>query len=152
RFPTALAVVALTLLAFLFGRFAFGDKAGLYAGAAIAFCVGVFLFTRVMIPEAILSLWLLSAHYFFLRAFFGETRRKRWYYGSYVAMALAVFTKGIIGVVFVAGPVGLFILITRSWGELRTMRLLSGSRLFLVIAAPWHILAGLRNERFFWFY
>jgi hypothetical protein len=152
RFPTALAVVLLTLTVFVFGRFAFGEKAGLYAGTAIASCIGVFLFTRFMIPEAILTLWLVSAHYCFARAFFGDARAKRWYYGCYVAMALAVLTKGLIGMVFVAGPVGLFILLTRKWGELRVMRLVTGSLLFLAIAAPWHIIAGIRNEHFFWFY
>jgi Dolichyl-phosphate-mannose-protein mannosyltransferase len=152
RFPTALAVVLLTLMTYLFGLFAFGEKAGLYAGVAIAFCIGVFLFTRFMIPEAILALWLLSAHYCFMRAFFGDSSDKRWYYGCYAAMALAVLTKGLIGIVFIAGPAGLFILLTRSWGELKKMRLLSGIVLFLLVAAPWHILAGLRNDHFFWFY
>jgi hypothetical protein len=27
-----------------------------------------------------------------------------------------------------------------------------GNLLFLAIAAPWHIMAGMRNEHFFWFY
>ena len=32
------------------------------------------------------------------------------------------------------------------------LRLGAGSILFLLIAAPWRLLAGLNNDRFFWFY
>ena len=39
-----------------FGRWAFGGAAGLYAGVVLATCVGVFLFTRVLIPDVILTL------------------------------------------------------------------------------------------------
>jgi len=152
RFPTALAVILLAAMAYLFGRWAYSEKAGLYAAMILVSCVGVFLFTRIMIPEAFLALFFTIAHFCFLRAFFGAGREKRFYYGFYAAMALAVLTKGLIGVVFVAGPAGCFLLLTGRLSELRHLRLLSGSALFLAIAAPWHLLAGWRNEHFFWFY
>ena len=153
KFPITLAIVALAFAAYRFGRWAYSEKAGLYAAAILASCVGMFLFTRVMIPEAILTLWFTLAHYCFLRGFFGEGREKRWYYGLYAAIALCVLTKGLIGIIFVAGPIGLFLLLTRSlFSEIRHLRLGAGALLFLLIAAPWHLLAGLRNDRFFWFY
>lgn len=152
RFPTVLAILLLAFVAYRFGRWAYSEKAGLYAAAALVSCVGMFLFTRVMIPEAILTLWSTAAHYCFLRGFFGEGNSKRWYYGLYAAIAMAVLTKGLIGIAFVAGPIGLFLLLTRNLGEIRHLRLFTGALLFLAIAAPWHLLAGLRNDHFFWFY
>lgn len=153
RLPIVVGILLLVFVAYLFGRWAYSERAGLYAAAALASCVGMFLFTRVMIPEAILTLWFTLAHYCFLRGFFGEGTQKRWYYGLYAAIALAVLTKGLIGIAFIAGPIGLFLLLTRSLlTEIRHLRLLTGSLLFLAIAAPWHLLAGFRNERFFWFY
>jgi 4-amino-4-deoxy-L-arabinose transferase-like glycosyltransferase len=152
RFPTVLAILLLAFAAYRFGRWAYSEKAGLYAAATLVSCVGMFLFTRVMIPEAILTLWFTAAHYCFLRGFFGEGNAKRWYYGLYAAIALAVLTKGLIGIAFVAGPIGLFLLLTRNLGEIRHLRLFTGALLFLAIAAPWHLLAGFRNDRFFWFY
>ena len=153
RFPIVVGILLLILVAYGFGSWAYSQTAGLYAAATLATCVGMFLFTRVMIPEAILTLWFTLAHFCFLRGFFGEGDQKRWYYGLYAAIALAVLTKGLIGIVFIAGPIGLFLLLTRSlFSELRHLRLLTGSLLFLAIAAPWHLLAGFRNERFFWFY
>ncbi|MDX2031258.1 MAG: glycosyltransferase family 39 protein [Blastocatellia bacterium] len=153
RFPIVLAIVLLSLTAWHFGRWAWSERAGLHAAAILASCVGMFLFTRIMIPEAILTLWFLLAHYGFLRGFFGEEREKRWYYVMYAAIGLCVLTKGLIGIVFVAGPIGIFLLLTRTlWSEWRHLRLPTGALLLLAIAAPWHLLAGMRNERFFWFY
>jgi len=153
RFPIVVGILLLVLVAYWFGCWAYSQTAGLYVAATLATCVGMFLFTRVMIPEAILTLWFTLAHFCFLRGFFGEGNEKRWYYGLYAAIALAVLTKGLIGIAFIAGPIGLFLLLTRSLlTELLHLRLLTGSLLFLAITAPWHLLAGFRNERFFWFY
>ncbi|MCG3162431.1 MAG: Undecaprenyl phosphate-alpha-4-amino-4-deoxy-L-arabinose arabinosyl transferase [Acidobacteria bacterium] len=153
RFPIVLAIALLAFVAYRFGRWAYSERAGLYAAAILASCVGMFLFTRVMIPEALLTLWFTLAHYCFLRGFFGEGKEKRWYYGLYAAIALCVLTKGLIGIVFVAGPIGLFLLLTRTLlSEISHLRLGAGALLFLAIAAPWHLLAGFRNDRFFWFY
>lgn len=152
RFPTALAIVLLAWMAYVFGRWAYAEKAGLYAAAILVSCVGMFLFTRFMIPEALLTFFFTVAHFCFLRAFFGEGKEKRFYYGFYAAMALAVLTKGLIGIAFVAGPPFLFLLLTDSLAELKRLRLFSGSVFFLAIAAPWHLLAGFRNDHFFWFY
>lgn len=153
RFPIVVAVLLLALAAYHFGRWAYSERAGLYAAAILASCVGMFLFTRTMIPEALLSLWFTLAHFCFLRGFFGAGKEKRWYYGVYVAGALCVLTKGLIGIAFIAGPIGLFLLLTRTLlSELKHLRLPTGTLLFLVIAAPWHLLAGTRNDHFFWFY
>ena len=152
RFPTVVAIVLLGWMAYAFGRWAYSQKAGLYAAAVLVSCCGMFLFTRVMIPEALLTLLFTIAHFCFLRAFFGTGSSTRFYYGFYAATALAVLTKGLIGIVFTVGPAFLFLLLTGNLSAWRQLRLLSGCALFLAIVAPWHLLAGFRNEHFFWFY
>lgn len=152
RLPTMLAVVLLVGVTYLFGRWFSSEKVGLYAGAVMGFSAGVFLFTRTMIPEALLTLLLTVGHLCFLRAFFGVGKQKRFYYGFYVAAALAVLTKGLIGIIFAVVPAFLFLLLTGSLSQWRELRLCSGFALFLAIAAPWHLLAGFRNDHFFWYY
>src|SRR5438874_8832009 len=49
RLPLALAVIALCWLTTRFGAWAFGRKAGFYAGLTLATSVGLFLFTRIQI-------------------------------------------------------------------------------------------------------
>ena len=56
-------MLGLAWLAWLWARRAWGDRAGLYAGLAVLTSIGPFLFTRFIIPEAELSLFLLIALY-----------------------------------------------------------------------------------------
>ena len=56
RIPLALAAIALCWVTACFGRWAFSARAGLYAGLGLASCVGLFLFTRVRIPDVALTL------------------------------------------------------------------------------------------------
>jgi len=75
-----------------------------------------------------------------------------------VACALNTLTKGLIGLVFPFAAIGLHLLLTGNLQLLRKLRLFSSTLVFLVIAAPWHILAALRNpdqgaiRGFLWFY
>lgn len=152
RFPIVMAILVLAGVTYYFGRWAYSQKAGLYAATILVSCIGMFLFTRIMIPEAILTLWFTVAHLCFLRAFFGTGKEKRFYYGFYGAMALAVLTKGLIGIVLIASPAFFFLLLTKNFAIWQELRLFSGTLVFLAIAAPWHLLAGWQNENFFWFY
>jgi 4-amino-4-deoxy-L-arabinose transferase-like glycosyltransferase len=157
--PQALTVLGLALLGYGWGRRAFGERAGLYAGVFLLTSVGVFLFTRVFIPDALLSLLLAFALYAMLRVLSpGETRARLWAHGLWGTLALAVLTKGFVSLVFFFGAAVVFLIASgqgRRWREIFTF---SGILLAFAIAAPWHILAGLRNKGgadghgFFWFY
>src|SRR6266550_1104571 len=74
RLPLALAVIALCWLTARFGAWAFGRPAGFYAGLSLATCVGLFLFTRIQIPDAILTLAITLALWSFLRALEEDSR------------------------------------------------------------------------------
>ncbi len=157
RLPMVLSVMLLGVLAFCWGRRAFGERTGIYAGLFVYACAGVYLFTRVLIPDVLLSLLIAAAMYFFLTALEPEAAPWRWYAG-YAMMALGVLTKGLVALVFPCGTAFFFLLVTGEWRRWREFRPISGLALFLAIAAPWHILAGLRNPGttehpgFFWFY
>jgi len=75
----------------------------------------------------------------------------RWYAG-YACMALAVLTKGLLAIVVVGLALLVYVAISGEWRRWGEFRLFTGTLLFLAIAAPWHILAGIRNPHFFWFY
>jgi 4-amino-4-deoxy-L-arabinose transferase-like glycosyltransferase len=157
RLPMVLSVMLLGLLALCWGRRAFGERTGIYAGLFVYTCAGVYLFTRVLIPDVLLSLLIAAAMYFFVTAL--EPGSAAWYwYAGYAMMALGVLTKGLIALVFPCGAAFFFLLATGEWRRWREFRLFSGLALFLAIAAPWHILAALRNpgtadhHGFLWFY
>ena len=151
RLPTALSVLLLAWLGFIWGRHAFSERTGAYAGLFVLTCAGVYLFTRIFIPDVLLSLLIAASLYFLLTALEFSAAAWRWYAG-YGCVALAVLTKGLVALVFVGMPAVIYLAITGEWRRWREFRLLSGLALFLAVAAPWHILAGLRNRGFFWFY
>ena len=186
--PLALTVLALALLGRHWGRRAFDDSAfpdkafpggaerksslgpeartvreasstaGFYSALFALTSAGVFLFTRIFIPDALLSLLLALALYAALRALEPASNSHLWAGALSLALAAAVLTKGLVALVLLLGALALYLPLA---GELRLWRRLHpalGSGLLLAVAAPWHILAGLRNRHgagghgFFWFY
>jgi len=141
--PNSLAILGLTWLAWLWARRAWGARAGLYAGLAVLTSVGPFLFTRFIIPEAELSFFLLVALYALITGL--EDDRPNLFYWAYACVALATLTKGLIAPVFFIGAAVPYLLLTGQWRRWRVLKPFSGTLLFLLIAAPWHILCGLAN-------
>ena len=157
--PEAIGVLLLALLGFHWSRQAYGERAAFYTGIFTLTSAGVFLFTRIYIPEVLLSLFIATALYCFLRLYGSEVNRPNLYaYAMWAALALAVLTKGLVALVFFFGAAGLYLILTKGWRDIGRMKPVSGLLLFLAIAAPWHILAGLRNtggmngHGFLWFY
>jgi 4-amino-4-deoxy-L-arabinose transferase-like glycosyltransferase len=157
--PEAIGVLLLALLGFHWSRRAYGERAAFYTGIFTLTSAGVFLFTRIYIPEVLLSLFIATALYCFLRLYEPEVSRPNLYaYTMWAALAFAVLTKGLVALVFFFGAAGLYLILTKAWRDIGKTKPLSGLLLFFAIAAPWHILAGLRNtggmngNGFFWFY
>ena len=151
RLPTALAVVALTFVTVKIGKLLFGFRAGLFAGVALATSIGIFLFTRIILPDVVFTLMLSLIFYCFLR-WEKEGRKISWMMWMYVFTALAVMAKGLIGVAFPAGILFFTLALSARWQDIWRLISFKGIVLFLAIAAPWHILIGMRNQGFFWFY
>ncbi|HEY6401091.1 MAG TPA: glycosyltransferase family 39 protein, partial [Blastocatellia bacterium] len=122
RFPLAIGAMLLVGAVYYFGRWMGGGKAGFYSGLAMCTGLGVYLFTRIMIPEVIIAFFLTVAFYFFLKVYLGELDA-RWVYVFYACMGAAVLTKGLIGLVFPCGALFVFVLMTRGWRQVLKMRL-----------------------------
>src|SRR6201993_2830965 len=77
RLPMAISVLLLGVLALVWSRRAFGERAGIYAALFAYTAAGVFLFTRILIPDVLLSVLIAASLYFFLTALEpeGETWR-----------------------------------------------------------------------------
>ena len=171
RIPVAFAAVVLAWVVYRYGRWAFEERAGYYAGLVIATCVGLFLFTRIQIPDVMLTLSTCLAYWAFQRATDPqETHPERWAAVLAASLGVGVMLKGLIALVVPGGGIFVYLLLTGqqfSREVWRRLHLLSGALIFLAIAAPWHILATLRMppylnftmhsgpgeyHGFFWFY
>jgi hypothetical protein len=153
RLPVALSAIGLAWITFAFGRWAFGRKAGMYAGLAVSTCAGLFLFTRILIPDVMLTATVALAMWAFLRALDEAEPHPRWWaFLLAVSLGVGLLLKSMVGLVFpvAAGLIYLFLTSQlRSPKVWKRLRPVSGACIVLLIAAPWHILAALRNPPYF---
>ena len=153
RIPLALSAILLCWVTARFGTWAFGWRAGLYSGIVLSTCAGLFLFTRILIPDVMLTLAITVALWSLMRTLDEQEQKPaRWAYLMWAAAAVGLLLKGLIAAVFPAAAGILYLAITRQLSRRHTWRKLrpiSGLLLFLAIAAPWHILATLRNPPYF---
>jgi 4-amino-4-deoxy-L-arabinose transferase-like glycosyltransferase len=153
RVPIALSGILLCWLVARMAGWTLGADAGLYAGLSLATCAGLWLFTRVLIPDVVLTLSIAFALWSFVRALDeSETRWRLWALASWAAVGTGMLLKGLIAAVFPIATALLYLLLTGLWRERRTWRRLSilpGFSVMLTIAAPWHWLATLRNPPYF---
>jgi hypothetical protein len=155
RIPVALSAIALCWTTAAFGLWAFGKRAGLYAGLCMSTCIGLFLFTRILLPDAMLTFSIALALWALLRVLDEEEQHpKAWAALMAVCLAIGLLLKSLIGVVFPIGAALIYLFITRQLFLARTwkrIRPFSGLLIILLIAAPWHILATIRNPPYFSF-
>ena len=171
RLPLALINIALCWITAGFGRWAFGQRAGIYAGIILATCVGMFLFTRILIPDAALTLTIAVALWAFLRLQEGLAAEARgWFFLLYASLGCGLLLKGLIAAIFPLFIIVIYLVVTRQLGSRevwRNLRPFRGLLVVLLVAAPWHLMAVLRNpphfdwtmhsaageyHGFFWFY
>ena len=155
RIPMALSALALCWVTAAFGIWAFGKRAGFYAGLCISTCVGLFLFTRVLIPDVMLTFTTALAMWAFLRAIDADEPRLRlWAFLFAASLGAGLLLKSLIAIVFPVGAAIVYLLLTRqlfSWQVWKRLHLFTGTLIILLIAVPWHIIAMLRNPPYFVF-
>jgi 4-amino-4-deoxy-L-arabinose transferase-like glycosyltransferase len=155
RIPVALSAIALAWVTTAFGMWSFGKRAGFYAGLCMSTCVGIFLFTRVLFPDVMLTFTVTLAMWALLRALDEEERRPLlWALLLAASLGIGLLLKSLIGVVFPVAAAVIYLLITRQLLSARTWKRLHpflSIAVILIIAAPWHILATIRNPPYFSF-
>ncbi len=153
RIPISLCTVLLCWVTACFAGWAFGRRVGMYAGLTMATSIGLFLFTRILIPDVMLTLTIAIALWGLLRVLEeGEAHPTLWAMGMWAAIGTGLLLKGLIAAAFpvAAGLIYLGLtgqlLVRRTWQRIRPF---VGMLLLLLIAAPWHVLATLRNPPYF---
>src|SRR5438309_244288 len=142
------------LLVFWAGRRLFAPPAAL-CGAAVAAGSTLYVVVGHILTLDMALTFFMSASVFAFAVAQGdaeESRRRRWMLVAWASAALAVMTKGLVGIVLPAGAVAAYVVLHRDWGLLPRLYLIRGGLLFLAIVAPWFILVSLANPEFFRFF
>ncbi len=142
------------LMVYLGGLKLYGRSSGILACLILATCALYFSMAHFVIPDTPLTVWLTGCLLLFLVGTRTppEQGRRYYFWGMFACAALATLTKGLIGAVLPGLIIFVWLTMTNQWRQLKTYYLFSGILVFLLIAAPWHILVQLQNPEFFHFY
>ena len=77
-----------------------------------------------------------------------ERGRHRWMLAAWAALALAVLSKGLIGLVLPGAALAVFILLQRDWRLLGRLHLASGLTLYFALTVPWFVAVSIANPEF----
>ena len=102
-----------------------------------------------------LTLWTTATFFALLLAESAASQarvQRAWMLVAWAAMALAVLSKGLVGIVFAGAAVFFVMVFSRSVSVLGRMRWGWGIAIFLAIATPWFILVSRANPEFAHFF
>ena len=143
------------LLMYFAGARLYGNRAGLYTGMVLASSVLYAAMGHILTLDMGLAFFLTVAFAGLLIALDPRADAKTnrfWMHVAAAGCALAVLSKGLIGIVLPGAVVVLYMLVKRDFGILRRLHLATGTVLFLAISAPWFIAVSAANPEFAWFF
>ena len=154
RLWPALCALFGCLAVYVAGRRLYGRRSGLIASVVLATNLLYYGLGRAIVLDMPVTALLTGALFSFLIGMHEVPglRRRLFLWSFYAFSALAVLTKGLIGVFIPGMVIVAWIMVLGEWRVLKTMYLPTGLALFLLIAAPWHFMVMRANPEFFHFY
>jgi 4-amino-4-deoxy-L-arabinose transferase-like glycosyltransferase len=148
RLWTGLCGIGGVLLTAYTGTRVFGRRIGFYAGLVLASCFYWVACSQIDSLDMGLSGMMtivLCALLLAQRDGAGAQHTRNWMLVCWGAMGLAVLSKGLIGLMLPGGILVAYTLLTLQWRLWSRLHLVKGLLVFLLVAAPWFILVGMRN-------
>ena len=146
RLPAALAGLGCVILTWRLGCTIYGERAGFLAGLILATTIEFMILSRVVQYDIPFTFFVTLSLFCFVHAVMDEDKRRLYFLGFYAAAALAVLTKGPIGLVLPGLVISVYLVSTSRYTLLREMQLLPGIILFFAIVTPWFVLMERANE------
>jgi 4-amino-4-deoxy-L-arabinose transferase-like glycosyltransferase len=139
RLAIALGAILLIATAFALGRLLYSTEAGLYAALALAIAPRFLMFSRRIMIDVYMAMWMAAALLFFALAEARPNERKRYLILMYVAVGLGVLTKGPAAALLPALAVILYLALHRELRRWREMMLPLGALIVAAIVSPWYL-------------
>ncbi len=152
RLFVALCTWGCVLIVYFIGRRFRDTRTGLYAAGVLSTFLFHYLIGKINILDMPLTFFVCLAIWMGYLYLSGEPKRRGWIYGCYVACALAFLTKGLIGIVFPFGILGLWLIVEKRWRDIPRLISPVGILALLACVLPWVILAQRANPDFLWFF
>ncbi|MDR5731904.1 glycosyltransferase family 39 protein [Caballeronia sp. LZ025] len=155
RLYTALTGFAGVLLIGFTGKRVFNAMTGFAAAVILATCPYWNLMGHFNALDMGLSFWMeltLCALLLAQRPGLPARQVRLWMWLCWAAMAAAVLSKGLVGLILPGAVLVIYSIVSRDWALWKRLYIGSGLIVFLIVAAPWFVLVQMKNPEFFDFF
>jgi len=139
RLPIVLGAIVMLAIAYGLGRFVFSPQAGMFAAIGLAVSPRFLMFSRRIIIDVYLAMFMSLALLLFVLAEKHPNRRRLFLTLMYACLGLAVITKGPVAIALPAVVLIVYLLFYRRLRSLREMMLPIGIIVILLIVLPWYL-------------
>ncbi|MEK6690856.1 MAG: glycosyltransferase family 39 protein [Nitrospirota bacterium] len=137
RFHSAFFGTLLLLLVFFFVKDLKGIRTALLSSVILASNLAIVILSRAAITDMVLIFLITASLFSFYKGLWID---RKWSWGFYIFSALAVLTKGPVGIIIPLLVIILYLISLRGKGNLKELHLLGGTSLFLLISLPWFLI------------
>ena len=136
RFPSILFAALTVLAVYLLGVLLFESGAGVVSAFFVAISGMFYMFSRFATPDIMLTFFITSALYCFIRGAKGFGRSRVWFLFFFLSAGLATLTKGPVGTILIIFIALIFSLRNRPSG-FKVIDAVLGTLVFLAVTLPW---------------
>lgn len=144
RFFSAIFGALTVLITYVFTERFFNRKVAIISALILLSSIHFILQFHMAVPDPYLIFFLTAAFYSFYT--FYKLRQSIYLYIFYISIALAILTKGPIGIILPLFIIATFLFINRDLKFILNMRLLYGLFILVVIGLPWYIAVGIQTD------
>jgi len=155
RFYTALTGFAGVILLGYTGARVFNSVTGVAAAALLASSPYWDLMGHFNTLDMGLSFWMeltMCSLLLAQRVGVSVSTRRTWMCLAWAGMAMAVLSKGLVGLMLPGAALVLYTLIVRDWALWKRLHIVSGVLVFFALTLPWFILVQIKNPDFLHFF
>jgi 4-amino-4-deoxy-L-arabinose transferase-like glycosyltransferase len=138
RLALAFGAIVMMITAFYLGRAAYSTEAGLLAAIALASTPRFLMFSRRIIIDVYIAMFMGLTLLFFLLAEKAANRRKLFLVLMYISTGLGIMTKGPVAAALPAIAFLVYLTATRQLKRITQMMLPAGAALIAAIVLPWY--------------
>lgn len=139
RLPLAFGALIMVIAAFFLGRAAYSTEAGLFAAIALASMPRFLMFSRRIMIDVYIALFMSLTLLFFMLAERYENKRKLFLILMYVCVGLGIMTKGPVAAALPTLAFIIYLAATRQLNKIRRMMLPTGALIVASIVLPWYV-------------
>ncbi|VBB08281.1 dolichyl-phosphate-mannose-protein mannosyltransferase [Lucifera butyrica] len=137
RFPPAIFSAFSVAFLYWFADRIYNRRVALWSAVVLATSLEYWILAKLVITDAVLFFFTSVSMAAYYLGLLGQGRK--WYFVAYSAVALAVLTKGPVGIVLPGLTIFVYSAVTRRWELLRDLFKISRLVVFFLVAAPWYL-------------